>query len=101
VRADDILKKRRDRSIAIILGVKEREIDPLLDQEPGGRRASTLLRKVVLDQINDFCDLALDVANSGEAPKFEFNPDIWMRRIDGRLDELQGAVNDLNGNGHH
>ena len=101
MRADDILKKRRDRSIAIILGVKEREIDPLLTQEPGGNHASTLLRKVILDQVNDFCDLALDVASSGEAPKFEFNPDVWLRRIDGRLDELQGAVDDLNGNGRH
>lgn len=101
MRADDILKKRRDRSIAIILGIKEREVDPLLSPQPGGPQASTLLRKVVLDQINDFCELALDVANSGEAPKFEFNPDVWMNRIDGRLAALQGAVNDLNGNGSH
>ena len=57
--------------------VKEREVDPLLVQEPGGAQASRLLRKVVLDQVNDFYDMALDVALSGEADKFEFNPQVW------------------------
>jgi hypothetical protein len=81
MRADDILKKRRDRAIAIVLSVKEREIDPLITDTPEGRAAAKALRKVVLDQINDFCDIALDVANSGEAPKFEFNPEVWLRKI--------------------
>jgi hypothetical protein len=64
VRAEDILKKRRDRTIAIILGLKEREVDPLLLEEPGGSRASAMLRKVILDQINDFYDMALDRATA-------------------------------------
>lgn len=102
MRAEDILRKRRDRTIAIILGVKERELDPLLMQEPGGSRASAMMRKVVLDQINDFYDLALDVTSSGEASTFEFNPDIWVPRIEGRLDDIHRAVVSLgssNGNG--
>lgn len=81
MRADDILKKRRDRAIAIILNVKEREVDPYLDQEGGGAHASRLLRKVILDQFNDFCELALDVTASGEASKFEFNAEVWERKI--------------------
>lgn len=81
MRADEILKKRRDRAIAIVLSIKEREVDPLLDGAPGGRDASRALRKVVLDQINDFCDLALDVAGSGEAVNTEFNPDVWTKKI--------------------
>lgn len=81
MRADDILRKRRDRAIAIVLNVKEREVDPLLSQEGGGATASRLLRKVILDQFNDFCDLALDVTSSGEATKFEFNPAVWQRKI--------------------
>lgn len=81
MRADDILRKRRDRAIAIVLNIKEREVDPLLAQEGGGAHASRLLRKVVLDQFNDFCDLALDVAASGEASKFEYNPEVWLRKI--------------------
>lgn len=97
MRAEEILRKRRDRTIAIILGLKEREVDPLLRQEPGGDRASGMLRKVILDQINDFYDMALDVASSGEATSFEFNPAVWLPRIDGRLDALQNAVVSLNG----
>jgi hypothetical protein len=81
MRADEILKKRRDRAIAIVLSIKEREVDPILNEIPGGHDASRALRKVVLDQINDFCDLALDVAGSGEARTTEFNPDVWMRKI--------------------
>jgi hypothetical protein len=102
VRAEDILKKRRDRTIAIILGLKEREVDPLLLEEPGGSRASAMLRKVILDQINDFYDMALDVASSGEAATFEFNPDLWGLRLEGRLDELHRAVESLTAsNGGH
>lgn len=81
MRADDILRKRRDRAIAIVLNVKEREVDPLLLQEGGGTQASRLMRKAILDQFNDFCDLALDVTSSGEASNFEFNPDVWMHKI--------------------
>jgi hypothetical protein len=101
MRADEILKKRRDRTIAIILGLKEREVDPLLLQEPGGSRASGMLRKVILDQINDFYDIALDVASSGEADTFEFNPDVWGSRIEGRLNDLHRAVASLASNGKH
>lgn len=81
MRADEILKKRRDRAIAIVLSVKEREVDALLDNVPGGKAASRALRKVVLDQINDFCDLALDVAGSSDVATVEFNPEIWTRKI--------------------
>jgi hypothetical protein len=100
VRAEDILRKRRDRAIAIILGLKEREVDPLLLQEPGGSRASAMMRKVVLDQINDFYDMALDVASSGEAATFEFNPDVWGPRIEGRLADIQRTLVSLGQNGN-
>ncbi len=85
--AEEILKKRRDRAIAIVLTVKERDIDPLLKQVQGGDRASVKLRKVVLDQVNDFYDMALDVAMSGEAAGFEFNADVWEQRFD-RLEAI-------------
>ena len=100
MRAHDILKKRRDRSIAIILGLKEREIDPLLRSQPGGDRASSLLRKVILDQINDFHDIALDVASSSGAEDYEFNPEVWSRRIEGRLQDLSRAIGDLAAHGN-
>lgn len=100
MKADDILRKRRDRTIAIILGLKEREVDPLLLQEPGGQRASNMLRKVILDQINDFYDMSLDVASSGEADAFEFNPEVWGPRIEGRLNDIHRVVVSLGHNGN-
>lgn len=102
MRADEILKKRRDRTIAIILGIKEREVDTLLSNVPGGQKASHALRKVILDQVNDFYDMALDVASSSGADTFEFNPEVWSRRIEGQLKDVTRAVEhlaSLNGNG--
>jgi hypothetical protein len=99
MRAEEILKKRRDRAIAIILSVKEREVDPKLPNGPEGRRASDALRKVILDQVNGFYDLARDIASSSEVETFEFNPEIWTRRIEGRLDDIHHAVASLSSNG--
>lgn len=89
MRAKEILKKRKDRSIAIILNVKEKEVDPLLGLEGGGERASRLMRKVILDQFNDFYDMAIDVVESGEANKFEFNAEVWMAKIEGQFQSIQ------------
>lgn len=100
MRAEEILKKRKDRTIAVILSIKEREVDPLLSQMPGGTRASQLLRKVVLDQVNDLYALALDITTSGEVDTFEFNPEVWIPRIEGHLDALRREVAAL-GNGRH
>lgn len=95
MKAEDILRKRRDRAIATILNVKERDIDPLLG--PNGATASRVLRKAVLDQLNDFCDIAVDIATSGDAAGFEFNPEVWGPKIAGKLEEIHAAV--LAGNG--
>lgn len=54
-----LLAKRRDRTIAILLGYKERECDYYLPQE-----IRTGLRKTILDQINDFYELSLDLLGS-------------------------------------
>lgn len=89
MKAKEILKKRKDRSIAIILNVKEKEVDPLLTSEGGGDRASRLMRKVILDQFNDFYDMAIDIVESGEANNFEFNAEIWVKKIEGHFAEIQ------------
>ena len=52
----EIVAKRRDRAIATILSFKEDEVDYYIDDE-----LSSDLRKVVLDSINDVCNLAIDL----------------------------------------
>lgn len=56
----ELVKKRRDRTIAVILGAKEREIDPFLPADVSSR-----FRKLILDQINDLVDLCLDTPGDG------------------------------------
>ncbi len=55
----ELLERRKNRAIAIVLGVKERELDAQLTDE-----ASRKLRKVVLDQFNDFSELCADLLES-------------------------------------
>ena len=63
----EILARRKDRAIAIVLNMKEKEVDPLLPDDRRGREVSLKLRKVVLDQINDLHDLCADVLRSATA----------------------------------
>lgn len=72
----DILAKRRDRAIAIILGLKERECDPSLTPQSSGK-----LRKVVLDQLNDFHDLASDLIRSLDSDEVVLN-EMYVERLD-------------------
>ena len=58
---DKVLEKRRDRSIAKILSFKEKKCDEFLPAD-----ISAELRKVILDEINDVCDLALSLNAQGE-----------------------------------
>lgn len=78
----DLLAKRRDRAIAIILGIKEREIDPHL---PPAARAK--LRKVILDQLNEFYDLTLDLVATLDRDDVVIN-DLYLTK----LTEIHEAV---------
>lgn len=84
---NDVLSRRRDRAIAIILGVKERDCDRHLPPE-----ISKKLRKVVLDQLNEFYDLTLDLMRSLDTGEVVLN-EHYLRKID----ELHKAV--INGSG--
>lgn len=77
----DLLKKRKDRAIAIVLGVKEREVDPLLKGHPQGRAASDKLRKVVLDQLNELHELCLDLFGSLDTGEVILNED-YLKKLD-------------------
>lgn len=90
----DILAKRRDRAIAIILGVKERECDRHLDGP-----ASAKLRKVVLDQLNDYHDLCADLIRSLDSDEVVLN-EIFVERLDmisNQLSRVEAEVASRNG----
>lgn len=55
----DLLAKRRDRAIATILGYKDDYCNEYLPED-----VAEGLRKEILDQLNDFYDLCLDVLGS-------------------------------------
>lgn len=75
-----LLSRRRDRAIAIILGVKERECDFYLPDD-----VSRSLRKVVLDQFNDFALLAEELAGSNVVLNQRY-----LEKLDTILEHLDG-----------
>lgn len=56
----EFLGKRRDRTIATLMGFKEREVDQYLPKD-----VSTRLRKEILDQVNGLVDTAFDLLGAG------------------------------------
>lgn len=57
--AASILERRKNKAIAIVLGVKEREIDSRLPRD-----LQEKMRKVVLDQFNEYHETVMDVFRS-------------------------------------
>lgn len=78
----DLLDKRAKRSIAIILGVKERECDQYLTDA-----VSAKLRKVVLDQVNEFHGLVVDILDSVDNGEVALNEHYLTK-----LDDIHHAV---------
>jgi hypothetical protein len=81
----DLLEKRRNRVIASILSVKERECDPQLTEA-----SSHKLRKVVLDQVNEWHSLVLDILGSLDTGDVVLNED-YMHKIDELHDAIVGV----------
>ena len=81
----EMMARRRDRCIAVILGLKERECEQYLPRE-----ASEKLRKVILDQINDFYSFNLDICNSLDVETVIPNEEYYKR-----LDEIHRMVSEI------
>lgn len=77
------LGKRRDRAIATLLGFKERECDEYLPDD-----VSQKLRKEILDQINELCDIAFDLLSSGSIGTNQ----IYLDKIDEIYEALVAEV---------
>lgn len=86
---NDVIARRRDRAIAALLGVKEREADQYLPPE-----VSRALRKAILDQVNDFHTFVTDVMRSLDTGEVVLN-DLYMEKIDQLHEVVVGR------NGHH
>lgn len=89
---NEVIARRRDRGIAIILGIKERECDKYLPRE-----VSAKLRKTVLDQYNEFYDLVMDVIRSLDNGEFVIN-EHYMDRLERKLEDIHQYVT-TNGHG--
>ena len=88
---NDVLARRRDRGIAIILGMKERECDKYLSKEASGK-----LRKAILDQFNEFYEICVDVMRSLDTGEVVLN-EHYVDRIEEKLAELHRALVSSNG----
>ena len=53
---EDFLRRRKDRACAIVLTTVDREVED--------RQSRERVRKVILDQINDFYNATVDVVHS-------------------------------------
>lgn len=82
----EMLAKRRDRAISIVLSLKERECDQFLPKD-----ASSKLRKVVLDQFNDLVDFAIDMCASLDTGDVVVNEE-WLRVMYEIHDAVLGGV---------
>lgn len=79
----EVLKRRKDRTLAVILGVKERECDSFLPPE-----AQRRLRKAILDAVNDFHEMVLDIVGSYDTSGGVVLNEEYLQKIDDLHDAL-------------
>jgi len=80
----DLLSRRKDRIIAVILGFKDAEVDEYLPMD-----VSRGLRSAILDGINEYHDLVMDILKSMENESLVINEDFISR-----LEDLHERVMD-------
>jgi hypothetical protein len=73
----DVVARRRDKAIAVILGTKEREIDGFLPPQ-----VAIQFRKLILDQINDLVDTCMDMNDSV----------VWNELFEKKLSEIHEVL---------
>lgn len=77
----EALGRRRNKAISIILRYKEDHIDSQIDEETSDR-----FRTVVLDQINDFHDVCVDLFGASGGVVNE----LWVEKLEEIHDILIG-----------
>lgn len=81
------LAKRRDRAIASFMGFKERQVDRHLPDD-----VAFALRKEFLDHINELCNLAFDLMDSGSNEEFISRIDAIYDIVSAQSDMSTGLV---------
>lgn len=80
----ELIRRRKDRAIAIVLTYKENNLDASLTKEQ-----STKLRKIILDQFNDLYQLVLDVLPEDDGVLF--NDQVWEERLS-KIDQIHSML---------
>ena len=83
----EMLGKRKDRTIAIILSFKEENYDQFVPED-----VARNFRKVILDQLNDLYDFSLDLLRSVEGGSATINEE-YVSRLHDALERAEGLVN--------
>lgn len=83
---NDVVARRRDRVIAILLSFKERECDAHLSRDTQVR-----FRKLVLDQLNDFAELCSDMMRSLDDGQQTLN-ELYFERLEAKVDSILNRV---------
>lgn len=83
----EMLGKRKDRTIAIILSFKEENYDQFVPED-----VARNFRKVILDQLNDLYDFSLDLLRSVEGGSATINEE-YVVRLHDALEKAEGLVN--------
>ena len=82
----ELLQKRKDKGIAIILDVKDKKCNDYLPED-----IADALRKVILDQFNDFADLCGDLLNSYTSDSIVLN-EHYLKKLDDIYEAVNGSV---------
>ena len=81
--ARTVVKRRRNKALATILGAKEQFIDPNVDPA-----VAEHLRKVILDEINGLCEITFAVMESVAQQDVELNQ-LYFTKLDELLIQLR------------
>jgi hypothetical protein len=73
---NELLERKKNRALAIILSTKERECDYLLDEQ-----SSYKLRKVILDQVNEFYEYTADIIEALTSGTEIAVNEYWLERM--------------------
>ena len=86
--AANLVAQRGNRCTATILGYLEEHV---YEQHDIPERVQMQVRKVVLDSINQFKDLTIDIVKSGDSMVNDF----WLENLDKIHDAIVGLKEDL------